>query len=105
VNAPYAAKLAGIDVGRFVKPLHEAGVRLIAGTDAGIDNTFELPGLVVERNLGIAFGLVVRAMGFSKTAGGGISSLRQGEVSQFTVVLEDTHRGCACGVIPRFTMP
>ena len=41
---------------------------------------------------GIAFGLVVRAMGFSKTVAGGFSSLRQGEVSQFTVVLEDARR-------------
>ena len=48
--------------------------------------------MVVERNLGITFGLVVRAMGFSKTVAGGISSLRQGEVSQFTVVLEDARR-------------
>lgn len=52
----------------------------------------ELPGTVVERNLGIAFGLVVRAMGFSKIVSGGFSSLRQGEVSQFTVVLEDARR-------------
>ncbi len=37
-NAPYVAELTGVDVGRFAKPLHEAGVRLIAGTDAGIDN-------------------------------------------------------------------
>ena len=48
--------------------------------------------MVVERNLGITFGLVVRAMGFGKTVAGGISSLRQGEVSQFTVVLEDARR-------------
>ena len=48
--------------------------------------------MVVERSLGITFGLVVRAMGFSKTVAGGISSLRQGEVSQFTVVLEDARR-------------
>ena len=46
----------------------------------------------MEQNLGITFGLVVRAMGFSKTVTGGISSLRQGEVSQFTVVLEDARR-------------
>jgi imidazolonepropionase-like amidohydrolase len=39
VNAPYVAELTGIEVGQFVKPLHEAGVRIIAGTDAGIDNT------------------------------------------------------------------
>src|SRR6266699_5899002 len=39
VNAPYVAKLASISVGQHVKPLHEMGVRIIAGTDAGIDNT------------------------------------------------------------------
>jgi imidazolonepropionase-like amidohydrolase len=39
VNAPYVAKLTGISVGAHVKPLHEMGVRIIAGTDAGIDNT------------------------------------------------------------------
>lgn len=39
VNAPYVATLTGIEVGRFVKRLHDMGVRLIAGTDAGIDNT------------------------------------------------------------------
>ncbi|MGH3174135.1 MAG: YbjQ family protein [Streptosporangiaceae bacterium] len=57
-----------------------------------VTSTFELPGMRVERSLGITFGLVVRSMGFSKAVTGGISSLRQGEVSQFTVVLEDARR-------------
>jgi imidazolonepropionase-like amidohydrolase len=39
VNAPYVAELTGVAVGQHVKPLHDMGVRLIAGTDAGIDNT------------------------------------------------------------------
>ncbi len=39
VNAPYVAKLTGIVVGEHVKPMHEMGVRIIAGTDAGVDNT------------------------------------------------------------------
>jgi imidazolonepropionase-like amidohydrolase len=39
VNAPYIAKLTGITVGERVKTMHEMGVRIIAGTDAGIDNT------------------------------------------------------------------
>ena len=39
VNAPYIAKLTGIVVGAHVKAMHEMGVRIIAGTDAGIDNT------------------------------------------------------------------
>jgi uncharacterized protein YbjQ (UPF0145 family) len=57
-----------------------------------VTTAFELPGMVVERNLGITFGLVVRAMGLGKTVAGGISSLRQGEISQFTSVLEDARR-------------
>jgi imidazolonepropionase-like amidohydrolase len=37
-GAPYVAQLTGISVGQHIKPLHEAGVRIIAGTDAGINN-------------------------------------------------------------------
>ena len=36
--APYVAELTGIEVGAHVKALHDMGVRIIAGTDAGIDN-------------------------------------------------------------------
>jgi len=39
VNAPYVAQLTGRSVGKHIKPLHDLGVRLIAGTDAGINNT------------------------------------------------------------------
>jgi imidazolonepropionase-like amidohydrolase len=39
VNAPYVVKLTGINVGGHVKAMHEMGVRMIAGTDAGVDNT------------------------------------------------------------------
>ena len=39
VNAPYVTKLTGITVGENVKKMYDMGVRLIAGTDAGIDNT------------------------------------------------------------------
>jgi imidazolonepropionase-like amidohydrolase len=38
-NAPYVVELTGIVPGEYVRALHEAGVRIIAGTDAGIDNT------------------------------------------------------------------
>jgi hypothetical protein len=31
-----------------------------------VTGAFELPGMTVERNLGITFGLVVRSMGFGK---------------------------------------
>jgi imidazolonepropionase-like amidohydrolase len=39
VNAPYVAELTGIVVGEHLATLRDLGVRIIAGTDAGIDNT------------------------------------------------------------------
>jgi imidazolonepropionase-like amidohydrolase len=39
VNAPYVTELTGIKVGENVQRMRELGVRIIAGTDAGIDNT------------------------------------------------------------------
>jgi imidazolonepropionase-like amidohydrolase len=39
VNAPYVAELTGIAVGGHLKAMHALGVRIIAGTDAGVDNT------------------------------------------------------------------
>src|SRR6478609_9344581 len=46
-----------------------------------------LTGAVIERDLGLAFGLVVRSMGFAKSFGAGLTSLRQGEVPQYTRLL------------------
>jgi len=39
VNAPYVAQLTGIVVGENLTTMRDLGVRIIAGTDAGIDNT------------------------------------------------------------------
>ena len=39
VNAPYVTELTGLTVGRYVPAMRDMGVRIIAGTDAGIDNT------------------------------------------------------------------
>jgi len=39
VNAPYVNQLTGLVVGENLVAMHEMGIRLIAGTDAGIDNT------------------------------------------------------------------
>jgi len=39
VNAPYVKELTGIVVGEHLATMHEMGIRIIAGTDAGIDNT------------------------------------------------------------------
>ena len=57
-----------------------------------MSTTFDLPGHAIERHLGVVFGLVVRSMGFARSFVGGFSSLRQGEVSQYTEVLEDARR-------------
>ena len=52
----------------------------------------DLPGAEIRENLGIAFGLVVRSMGFAKNFSAGFKSLRRGEVSEYTELLEDTRR-------------
>lgn len=39
VNAPYVAELTGITVGEHLMAMHDMGVPIIAGTDAGVDNT------------------------------------------------------------------
>jgi uncharacterized protein YbjQ (UPF0145 family) len=52
----------------------------------------ELPGMRVTENLGVAFGLVVRSVGFAKGFTAGIKALRQGEVSEYTELLEDSRR-------------
>src|SRR5215475_2062275 len=51
-----------------------------------------LEGMTVERDLGLTFGLVVRSMGFAKSFGAGLTALRQGEVPQYTELLEDSRR-------------
>jgi uncharacterized protein YbjQ (UPF0145 family) len=57
-----------------------------------ITTALELPGFVVRENLGIAFGLVVRSMGMAKSFTAAFTSLRKGEVSQYTELLEDARR-------------
>ncbi len=57
-----------------------------------VTTAFELTGMTVERDLGVAFGLVVRSMGIAKSLGAGIKALRQGEVTQYTALLEDSRR-------------
>jgi len=51
-----------------------------------------LTGMTVVQDLGVAFGLVVRSMGFARSVGAGFKALRQGEVSQYTELLEDSRR-------------
>ena len=48
--------------------------------------------MTVERDLGVTFGLVVRSMGVVKSLGAGFKAMRQGEVTQYTELLEDSRR-------------
>jgi uncharacterized protein YbjQ (UPF0145 family) len=57
-----------------------------------VTTALALTGMTVERDLGVAFGLVVRSMGFARSVGAGFKALRQGEVSQYTELLEDSRR-------------
>ena len=63
-----------------------------AGTSFPVSTAFTLPGLTVERDLGVAFGLVVRSMGAVKSISAGFRALRQGEVPEYTQLLEDSRR-------------
>jgi uncharacterized protein YbjQ (UPF0145 family) len=53
---------------------------------------FELPGARVVASRGACFGLVVRSMGMVKGLGAAFTAMRQGEVSQYTELLEDSRR-------------
>ena len=57
-----------------------------------VTTALELPGMAVQQNLGVAFGLVVRSMGIAKAFGAAFKSLAQGEVTQYTELLEDSRR-------------
>ena len=62
------------------------------GTTFPVTTALELPGMTVQKNLGVVFGLVVRSMGVAKGFGAAFTSLRQGEVPQYTELLEDSRR-------------
>jgi uncharacterized protein YbjQ (UPF0145 family) len=57
-----------------------------------ITTAFELPGARVVQSRGTCFGLVVRSMGLAKGVSAAVRTLRQGEVSQYTELLEDSRR-------------
>jgi uncharacterized protein YbjQ (UPF0145 family) len=57
-----------------------------------VTTALTLQGMTVERDLGVAFGLVVRSMGVVRSIGAGFKAMRQGEVTQYTELLEDSRR-------------
>ena len=57
-----------------------------------VTTAFGLEGMTIERDLGLTFGLVVRSMGVAKSFTAGFTAMRQGEVPQYTQLLEDSRR-------------
>ena len=57
-----------------------------------VSTSLGIPGAVIQQDLGLAFGLVVRSMGFAKSFGASFTALRQGEVGQYTQLLEESRR-------------
>ena len=60
--------------------------------DMPTTTALELPGRRIETNLGVCFGLVVRSVGLTRGVAASLKSLRRGEVTQYTELLEDTRR-------------
>jgi uncharacterized protein YbjQ (UPF0145 family) len=54
--------------------------------------TFDLPGYTVEQTLGLSWGLIVRSVGIVRGLTGGLKSMRQGEVTEFTAVVDAARR-------------
>jgi len=63
-----------------------------AGSGFPVTTAFTLSGKNIDADLGVAFGLVVRSMGFTRSLGAGLTAMRQGEVPQYTALLEDSRR-------------
>jgi uncharacterized protein YbjQ (UPF0145 family) len=63
-----------------------------ASSPLPVTTALGLPGTIIEQDLGLTFGLVVRSMGLAKSVGAGFKALRQGEVTQYTSLLEDSRR-------------
>ena len=65
---------------------------LPTGPQIAMTTGVELPGLVVEENLGLCFGLVVRSLGALRNFTAGVSTVFGGEVTEYTELLEDSRR-------------
>jgi uncharacterized protein YbjQ (UPF0145 family) len=57
-----------------------------------VSTTFELPGYVVDRTFGMAWGLIVRSVGITKGLMGGLRAIRSGEVDEYTALVDNARR-------------
>lgn len=53
---------------------------------------FEVPGFVIEKHLGLTWGVLVRSVGFAKGFTGSFRALKAGEVPQYTDVVDQARR-------------
>jgi uncharacterized protein YbjQ (UPF0145 family) len=60
--------------------------------DVIVTTAFELPNMKIEQHMGTTFGLVVRSMGLGKNIVAGFKAMAQGEVTEYTELLEDSRR-------------
>lgn len=60
--------------------------------DLPMTTGLELPGVRIQENLGVCYGLVVRSMGLVGGVTSSFRALRRGEVSEYTQLLEDSRR-------------
>jgi uncharacterized protein YbjQ (UPF0145 family) len=71
----------------------DAGSRVLGMTETfPVTTGLTLQGMAVQQDLGVAFGLVVRSMGAIKGISAGFKAMRQGEVTEYTQLLEDSRR-------------
>ncbi len=64
----------------------------MSATEMPMTTAQELPGARIVENIGVIYGLVVRSMGMVGGIAAGFKSLKRGEVSQYTKLLEDSRR-------------
>ena len=57
-----------------------------------VTTAFVLPGHRITKSFGHCFGIVVRSLGVGGTLAAAFKSLRKGEVTQYTALLEDSRR-------------
>lgn len=53
---------------------------------------FEFPGFVIDKHLGLTWGVLVRSVGLSKSFTGTFKAMKAGEVSQYTDVVDQARR-------------
>src|SRR4030088_689768 len=80
--------------GRNMSQPHDQSGSARAGTRAAlpVTTTFEFPEWKVDRYIGSCFGLIVRSMGALKGLGAAFKTIKGGEVTQYTELLEDSRR-------------